>query len=226
MLIHLYLSQYTYIADISVDFPIPPDPTYLTSFVCNDMVCHIYHRTQSLADVISAARGTSNPLCEPFIWQSIHQISCIASNIPPEMKLKPKLFHLYKGQVVYKPSITVDDMAQCFNSPEMAFYEAPEVLSEAPHSIYSQSWTIGCIIYEMLALDPAYYDRGSTGDIMSVMMGIIEGVLPPPPPMTYSPDLLGLLAACLQKEPPSRPAPRQIMQLTQAKVGILSSSPS
>jgi hypothetical protein len=184
------------------------------------MVCHVFHRTQSLADIIEAGRSTNTPLCENFIWNTLHQISCIASNIPPEINLKPKLFHLYKGQVVYKPSLTLDDMTQCFNGADGAFYEAPEVLSQSPHSIFSQSWTIGCIIYEMVALEPAYYDRCSTGDVMSIIMNIIEGALPPAPPMTFSPDLLGLLAACLQKEPLSRPAPGQIMQLTQAKVGM------
>ena len=95
---------------------------------------------------------------------------------------------------------------QVMNTADAAFYEAPEVLMRQPlGGAQGKVWAVGCIAYELAAKEPAYCDREGSGNLMSVMMGITQGIPPPPIPHPYSKDLIEvLIPGCLNKNPTER----------------------
>lgn len=61
-----------------------------------------------------------------------------------------------------------------------AVYEAPEVLSNNNPDFRAFVWSIACIVYEVLAREPAFYDPTGTNPF-SVYMDITNAVIPTVP---------------------------------------------
>lgn len=93
-------------------------------------------------------------------------------------------------------------MTQVNMSPDAAIYEAPEVLRREEPTNQSFVWTAGCIIYEMLALEPAFYDRSGTNPFQ-VFMDMMQGILPPEP-LEGSSELKSVMWNCLKLNPTER----------------------
>ena len=86
------------------------------------------------------------------------------------------------------------------------YYMSPEACQNRPYGYKSDVWALGCIIYEMCALQPAF----KAGNLLRVVVLIVKEE-PPPLPPPYSAGLRGLVAALLAKEPEGRPFVEQIL---------------
>ena len=83
-----------------------------------------------------------------------------------------------------------------------AVYEAPEVLNMANPNSTAFTWSIGCILHECLALEPAFYDPEGSNPF-SVYMKIMENDLPPEP-TSGSDTLKAVIRMCLMQDPDAR----------------------
>jgi len=86
-------------------------------------------------------------------------------------------------------------------------YLSPEICQKQPYSFASDVWALGCVLYELCALQPAF-----TGpDIHALLRKI---VLRPPPmlPETYSRELNSIGADLLSHEPGLRPSASALLQ--------------
>lgn len=81
------------------------------------------------------------------------------------------------------------------------YYASPEVWKDQPYDSKSDLWSVGCVIYEMVTLQPPF--RGNDmGDLYrKVTKGHYAEL-----PTTYSPDLSGLVRTLLQVNPVLRPS--------------------
>ena len=67
-------------------------------------------------------------------------------------------------------------------------------------------WTIGTLVYEFITLEPAYYDRENSGNLMAVTMSIIQGAQPPAIVNTsYTDRLLNFVKQAMSKDEALRP---------------------
>lgn len=95
------------------------------------------------------------------------------------------------------------------------YYLAPELWENKKYSKKADVWSVGVLLYEMLALKRPYTAQNMRG----LMEKVLEGKFPPPPPH-YSQDMRELVAFILDRDPDKRPAVRDILQHPYMKEGM------
>ncbi|CAC5411498.1 Serine/threonine-protein kinase Nek2,Probable serine/threonine-protein kinase nek3,Serine/threonine-protein kinase Nek1,Serine/threonine-protein kinase Nek8,Serine/threonine-protein kinase Nek3,Serine/threonine-protein kinase Nek4 [Mytilus coruscus] len=86
--------------------------------------------------------------------------------------------------------------------------ESPEVCQEHPYSSKSDIWALGCVLYELCALDPPF----DAQNLISLFFKIIKGEFIRIP-SRYSDPLNDLVQAMLKRNPDERPSASQILSL-------------
>lgn len=93
----------------------------------------------------------------------------------------------------------------CCGTP---YYLAPEVCLEKPYDQKSDSWALGCILYELCTLKRPFDAK----NLPSIVMKICHGD-PKPVSSAYSINLRSLIACLLEKKPHDRPSMDEITRM-------------
>lgn len=93
------------------------------------------------------------------------------------------------------------------------FYMSPEICAAEKYSLYSDIWSLGCVIYELCAKEPPFNARTHFELITRIKTGKIT-----PLPRTYSRELQDVITACLQVNPNNRPDTATLLNLTRIKM--------
>lgn len=88
------------------------------------------------------------------------------------------------------------------------YYASPEVWRDQPYDSRSDIWSLGCIIYEMAALNPPFRST----DMEELYRKVIRGIYPSVP-TGYSSDLTNVIRAMLQVNPAYRPTCDKLMAM-------------
>ena len=72
------------------------------------------------------------------------------------------------------------------------YYASPEVWQDKPYDHKSDLWSVGCVAYEMCALQPPF----RANDMNQLYKRVTEGRIPPLPAM-YSKDMMFCIKLCL-----------------------------
>ncbi|KAG9478042.1 hypothetical protein GDO78_013176 [Eleutherodactylus coqui] len=102
-------------------------------------------------------------------------------------------------------SSTLDMASTCVGTP---YYLSPELCQDIPYSSKSDVWSLGCLLYEMCALKPAF----DATNIISLFYKIVKGDYPPLSDC-YSTGLHLLVKTVLDKCPESRPSANGILSI-------------
>jgi NIMA (never in mitosis gene a)-related kinase len=89
------------------------------------------------------------------------------------------------------------------------YYASPEVWKDKPYTFSSDIWSLGCVIYEMAALDPPF----TASDMQSLFKKITKGDYPSLPHI-YSENLSSVLKRLLQLNPVNRPTCDKILEFS------------
>jgi NIMA (never in mitosis gene a)-related kinase len=81
------------------------------------------------------------------------------------------------------------------------YYASPEVWQDQPYDMKSDIWSLGCVIYEMAALEPPF----KASDLQSLFKKVKAGVFKPIPSF-YSSDLSQMVNSMLKLRPKERPS--------------------
>uniref|UniRef100_A0A0G4GAF4 non-specific serine/threonine protein kinase n=1 Tax=Chromera velia CCMP2878 TaxID=1169474 RepID=A0A0G4GAF4_9ALVE len=88
------------------------------------------------------------------------------------------------------------------------YYMSPELFDNKPYNFKSDIWALGCVLYEMCALDrPFSTKNGITALAFKVVTGNYE-----PLPSHFSPQVQGLVSRLLSKDAVDRPSAAQLLQ--------------
>ncbi|KAF4750122.1 hypothetical protein FOZ62_006799 [Perkinsus olseni] len=86
------------------------------------------------------------------------------------------------------------------------YYASPEVWKDMPYDIKSDIWSLGCVLYEMVALRPPF----RADDMEGLYRRVLRGVFPRIPPC-FSPDLTQVISMLLIVNPHHRPTIPQLL---------------
>lgn len=80
------------------------------------------------------------------------------------------------------------------------FYMSPEICASERYTLYSDIWSVGCIIYELCTHNPPFNANSHLQLIQRIRKGEYA-----PIPSTYSKDLSNVINQCLKTNPHHRP---------------------
>ena len=72
------------------------------------------------------------------------------------------------------------------------YYASPEVWKDKPYDFRSDIWSVGCVLYEMIMLNPPFRAPNMNGLYHKVLRGLYD-----PIPSCYSKDLQFMVRNCL-----------------------------
>ena len=88
------------------------------------------------------------------------------------------------------------------------YYASPEVWKDQPYDSKSDVWSLGCVLYEILALQPPFRAQDMDGLFKKVLKGIYPKI-----PIHYSDEINKMLKRLIAVNPNQRPTCNQILQL-------------
>lgn len=86
------------------------------------------------------------------------------------------------------------------------YYANPEVWKDRPYDHRSDIWSLGCVLYETIALLPPFRASSMAGLAKKVTAGQYEKI-----PAKFSVDLAQMVRSLLQVEPRNRPSLDKIL---------------
>lgn len=90
---------------------------------------------------------------------------------------------------------------------------SPEICAAEKYTLYSDIWSLGCIIYELCAKAPPFNARTHFELIQKIKAGKVA-----PLPTVYSQELQKVISSCLKVNPNSRPDTTQLLNLPIVKL--------
>ncbi|XP_036423718.1 NIMA-related kinase 12 [Colossoma macropomum] len=101
---------------------------------------------------------------------------------------------------------TLDMASTCVGTPS---YLSPELCQDVPYSTKSDIWALGCLLYELCALRPAFWAK----NLLNLFYKIIKGEYSPAPER-YSDNLHALIEKMLCLVPENRPSASSILGMS------------
>ncbi|KAF9305038.1 G2-specific serine/threonine protein kinase [Mortierella antarctica] len=184
-----------------------------------------------LASVIQRHKENRVPIPEEFVWELMTQLIMALHEchygviVDPETKKttpRPILHRDLKPDNVFldaKKNVKLGDfgLSRTLNNPQKAFaqtyvgtpyYMSPELISSSLYDARSDIWSLGCVVFEMCALQPPFLADTLPQLTAKIKLGSVRAL-----PSSYSPELNQIIREMLQVDPRRRPTTKELLAI-------------
>ena len=125
--------------------------------------------------------------------------------------LKSANVFLYKDSQAKLGDLNVSKVAKqglCYTQTGTPYYASPEVWKDQPYDNKSDIWSLGCVLYEAVALKSPF----RADDMQGLYKRVLKGAYPRIPKQ-FSAELSLMIKALLTVDPAKRPSCEQILEM-------------
>lgn len=196
---------------------------YLSSFIDNNEL-HIVLELADAGDLqrmIKHFHNKGRPIPEKTVWkyfvQICHAVEYMHSKRIMHRDIKPANVFITAGAVVklgdlglgrYFSTCTTQ-LKTLVGTP---YYMSPERIREHNYDFKSDVWSVGCLLYELAALQSPFFATDMT--LKALCTKIESCSYPPLPQHLYSSTLCQLVDRCLTSDPAERPSASLLVHLS------------
>jgi len=168
-----------------------------------------------LFQLITEHKKTKIHFNEDEIWNTLIQLlnglkSLHALNIL-HRDLKSANVFLFKGGIVKIGDLNVSKVTRKgmgYTQTGTPYYASPEVWKDKPYNSKSDIWSLGCVIYEMCALNPPFKAQNMEDLFKKVIRGYYPDIS-----NKYSKDLSEIIKLMIQIEVGARPSCDELLNM-------------
>lgn len=193
---------------------------YYTSFVEGGHMYIIMELVQgtSLTDYISSVRGKQQRMSEEQIWSIFIQLTLALSYMHMERGVVHRDLTPSNVMVDQNGKVKITDfgLARQKNKESLMksavgtiSFSCPEIILHKPYTEKADLWSLGCVLYQMAMLRPAFQGNNP----LTVAQKIVEGQHEPLSSDLYSPLLTKVVTQLLAVKPEQRPNIIQVSAL-------------
>ena len=168
-----------------------------------------------LQSKINAAKRVMRHVKEEEIWsifyQMVNGLHALHKRKIVHRDIKCANVFLTKDGIVKLGDLNVSKIAKAGvmqTQTGTPYYASPEVWQDKPYDKSSDIWSLGAVLYEMVALNPPFQARDMKGLYNKVVKGVYPKI-----PATFSSDLSSMIASLLKVDPKKRPSTEQILHM-------------
>ncbi|GAX80415.1 hypothetical protein CEUSTIGMA_g7854.t1 [Chlamydomonas eustigma] len=190
--------------------------SYNEAFLDGNRLCIImeYAQDGDLAKVIKKYQLLKRSMPEDLIWkyfiQTARGVAALHSLKILHRDIKPGNIMIMANEVAKIGDLGIAKLLKQTMAAKTQIgtphYMPPEIWKNRPYSFTSDSWAMGCILYEMATLKVPFEARSVNELKYKVLQGRYPAV-----PNTYSQDLIQMIRDCLDPNPDRRPSMDQIL---------------
>ena len=168
-----------------------------------------------LFQLITEKKKTKTHFTEEEIWntliqllnglKSLHELNILHRD------LKSANVFLFKGGIVKLGDLNVSKVTRKgmgYTQTGTPYYASPEVWKDKPYDSKSDIWSLGCVIYEMCALNPPFRAQSMEELFKKVIRGYYPDIS-----NKYSKDLSEILKLMIQIEVGARPSCDELLNM-------------
>ncbi len=168
-----------------------------------------------LFQLITEHKKSKTHFNEEFIWNTLTQLLNGLKTLHElnilHRDLKSANVFLFKNGVVKLGDLNVSKITRKgmgYTQTGTPYYASPEVWKDKPYDSKSDIWSLGCVIYEMCALNPPF--RAQTME--ELFKRVVRGYYPDIS-SRYSKDLSEILKLMIQTEVGARPSCDELLKM-------------
>lgn len=150
---------------------------------------------------------------ESEIWQifiqTLRGLKCLHDLNILHRDLKCANVYLFKNGCIKLGDMNVSKVAKLglvYTQTGTPYYASPEVWKDRPYDSKSDIWSLGCVLYEVAALNPPFQANDMQGLYKKVICGDYPAL-----PLRYSQDLSKLISMLLKVDPRKRPSCNELL---------------